>query len=87
LAYRSGEAWNEFAWSNAEFDALLAEANSIADADERRKVAGKCQALIRDEGVTIQPYWRNLYRSHIANLQCEQHIAYHSHVYKWGFKA
>ena len=87
LAYRSGEAWNEFAWNNAEFDALLAQANSIADADERRKVAGKCQALIRDEGVTIQPYWRNLYRSHRPGLQCEQHIAYHPHVYKWGFIA
>ena len=87
LAYRSGEAWNEFAWNNEEFDALLAQANSIADADERRKVAGKCQAIIRDEGVTIQPYWRNLYRSHRPGLQCEQHIAYHPHVYKWGFIA
>ena len=87
LAYRSGEAWNEFGWDNKEFDALLAQANSIADADERRKVAGKCQALIRDEGVTIQPYWRSLYRSHRPELQCDQHIAYHPHVYKWGFRA
>ncbi|MFQ5410327.1 MAG: ABC transporter substrate-binding protein, partial [Anaerolineales bacterium] len=37
LAYRSGQAWNEFGWSNAEFDALLTTALSIADADERRK--------------------------------------------------
>ena len=74
-------------FTNEEFDALLAQANSIADADERRKVAGKCQAIIRDEGVTIQPYWRNLYRSHRPGLQCEQHIAYHPHVYKWGFIA
>ena len=51
-------------WSNAEFDALLAEANAIADADKRRAVAGKCQALIAEEGCTIQPYWRSLYRSH-----------------------
>jgi len=58
LAYRSGEAWNEFAWSNAEFDALLAEANSLANADERRVVMGKIQALIIEEGVTCQPYWR-----------------------------
>ena len=26
LAYRSGEAWNEFGWSNPEFDAILTEA-------------------------------------------------------------
>ncbi len=74
-------------WNNPEFDALLAEANAISDADERRKIAGKCQALIADEGVTIQPYWRALYRSHRPDLQCEQHIAYHPHHYKWGFKA
>ena len=47
-----------FAWSNAEFDALLAEANSLANADERRVVMGKIQALIIEEGVTCQPYWR-----------------------------
>jgi peptide/nickel transport system substrate-binding protein len=87
LAYRSGEAWNEFGWSNAEFDALLAEANSIADADERRVVAGKIQAIVVEEGVTIQPYWRSLYRSHAPNVVCDMHIAYHSHVYKWGIKA
>ncbi|NKX71805.1 ABC transporter substrate-binding protein, partial [Rhodobacteraceae bacterium R_SAG1] len=62
LAYRSGEAWNEFGWSNAEFDALLAEALSIADADKRREVMAKMEAIIQDEGVTIQPYWRSLYR-------------------------
>ncbi|MEL7167310.1 MAG: diguanylate cyclase, partial [Pseudomonadota bacterium] len=58
LAYRSGEAWNESGFANAEFDALLAEANSIADVEKRREVMGKLQALMADEGVTIQPYWR-----------------------------
>ncbi|NDD32697.1 MAG: ABC transporter substrate-binding protein [Rhodobacteraceae bacterium] len=87
LAYRTGEAWNEFGWSNSEFDALLAEANSIADADARREVAGKIQAIVAEEGVTIQPYWRSLYRSHAPNVQCDMHIAYHIHLHKWGFKA
>ena len=87
LAYRSGEAWNEFGWSNPEFDALLSEANAIADASKRREVAAKCQAIIAEEGVTIQPYWRSLYRSHAPNVVCDMHIAYHSHVYKWGLKA
>jgi peptide/nickel transport system substrate-binding protein len=87
LAYRSGEAWNEFGWSNPEFDALLAEANSIAEADARREVAGKIQAIVAEEGVTIQPYWRSLYRSHAPNVQCDMHIAYHIHLHKWGFKA
>ena len=88
LAYRSGEAWNEFAWSNAEFDALLAEANSLANADERRVVMGKIQALIIEEGVTCQPYWRYVQRHHVEGLVgCDMHIAYLPQIYKWGFAA
>ena len=62
LAYRSGEAWNEAAFSNAEFDELLAEANGIADADERREVMRRLQEIMQEEGVLIQPYWRSLFR-------------------------
>ena len=88
LAYRSGEAWNEFAWSNAEFDALLAEANSLANADERRVVMGKIQALIIEEGVTCQPYWRYVQRHHVEGLVgCDMHIAYLPQIYKWGWAA
>ena len=88
LAYRSGEAWNEFAWNNAEFDALLAEANSLANADERRVVMGKIQALIIEEGVTCQPYWRYVQRHHVDGLVgCDMHIAYLPQIYKWGWAA
>ena len=88
LAYRSGEAWNEFAWDNAEFDALLAEANSLANADERRVVMGKIQALIIEEGVTCQPYWRYVQRHHVEGLVgCDMHIAYLPQIYKWGWAA
>jgi len=62
LAYRSGEAWNEAGFSNAEFDSLLSEALSIANADERREVMAKIEKIMQDEGVIIQPYWRSLYR-------------------------
>ncbi|MCD9146804.1 ABC transporter substrate-binding protein [Pseudophaeobacter flagellatus] len=88
LAYRSGEAWNEFGWSNAEFDALLTEALAIADADKRRKVMKKIQMLIQDEGVTIQPYWRSLYRhmkEGVANA--DMHVTFEHHHYKWGWSA
>jgi peptide/nickel transport system substrate-binding protein len=61
LAYRSGEAWNEFGWSNAEFDGILAEALATADVEARRALMAKGEQIIRDEGVTIQPYWRSLY--------------------------
>ncbi|WP_245243249.1 ABC transporter substrate-binding protein [Pararhodobacter sp. SW119] len=63
LAYRSGVAWNEAGYSNPEFDALLDQANGIADADERREVMLEIQRLMREDGVLIQPYWRSLYRN------------------------
>ena len=88
LAYRSGEAWNEAGFANAEFDSLLAEANSIADADKRRVVMGKLQAIMIDEGVTIQPYWRTVSRHHKDNLVgVDMHIAYLPQIYKWALKA
>ncbi|AUQ74513.1 ABC transporter substrate-binding protein [Phaeobacter piscinae] len=88
LAYRSGEAWNEFGWSNAEFDGLLTEALAIADADKRREVMSKMEAIIQDEGVTIQPYWRSLYR-HMREgvVGADMHISYEHHHYKWGWSA
>ncbi|MFO6463529.1 ABC transporter substrate-binding protein [Jannaschia sp. KMU-145] len=88
LAYKSGVAWNEFAFNNAEFDALLAEANAIADADARREVMSKIQAIVIDEGVTIQPYWRSLYR-HTTDgfVGLDMHIAYLPQLYKWGVAA
>ena len=88
LAYRSGEAWNESAFANAEFDATLAEALSIADADQRRTVMAKLQKLMQDEGVVIQPYWRSIYRHHKPEIVGgEMHPTFEIHVAKLGFAA
>lgn len=61
LAYRSGEAWNEFGYSNPEFDANLSKALATADAAERSKLMAVGQEMLQEDGVTIQPYWRSLY--------------------------
>jgi len=88
LAYRSGEAWNEFGWSNSEFDGILTEALSIADADKRRELMARGQALIQEEGVTIQPYWRSLYRHYRDGfVGLDMHISFEHHHYKWGVAA
>ncbi|WP_226781079.1 ABC transporter substrate-binding protein [Oceaniglobus trochenteri] len=88
LAYRTGEAWNEAGFSNPEFDNLLAEANSIADVDQRREVMGKLQTILIEEGVTIQPYWRSLFRhSREGVVGTEAHIAYLPQIYKWALAA
>ena len=68
LAYRSGVAWNETAFANAEFDSLLDQANGIADADERREVMRRLQEIMQEEGVLIQPYWRSLFRHARPNV-------------------
>ncbi|WP_375281768.1 ABC transporter substrate-binding protein [Pseudooctadecabacter sp.] len=88
LAYRSGEAWNEFAYNNPEFDALLDEANSIADADARSEVMAQIQQVLTDDAVTIQPYWRTVYRhAKPGFVGWDMHIAYLPQIYKIGIAA
>ncbi|WP_282062667.1 ABC transporter substrate-binding protein [Roseobacter litoralis] len=77
LAYRSGEAWNEFGWANDEFDAILTEALATPDLEARRALMMKGQAIVQDEGVTIQPYWRSLYNHTREGLVGgEHHISF-----------
>ncbi|ASM73533.1 MULTISPECIES: ABC transporter substrate-binding protein [Roseobacteraceae] len=60
LAYRTGEAWNEFGYSNPDFDENLTKALATPDADARRKLMEIGEKILQDDGVTIQPYWRSL---------------------------
>mgnify|MGYP000184912185 CR=1 FL=1 len=88
LAYRSGEAWNECAFNNAEFDSLLSDALSIANADERREVMAKIQKIMQDEGVIIQPYWRSLYRHAKKSLvNSDMHPTFEIKPQYMGFNA
>ncbi len=77
LAYRSGEAWNEMGWSNAEFDGILEQALATADVEARRELMAKGEAIIQGEGVTIQPYWRSLSNHTVEGLAgCAHHISF-----------
>ncbi|MGB3178615.1 MAG: ABC transporter substrate-binding protein [Albidovulum sp.] len=88
LAYKGGVAWNETAFNNAEFDALLTEAMSIADADARREVMAKIEAIMQNEGVVIQPYWRSIYRHFKENVRGgDMHPTFEHHHYKWWIDA
>lgn len=69
IAYRSGEAWNESAFSNPEFDALVGEALSIADAEKRKAVMEKIERIMQDSGILIQPYWRKLYNHSVEAVK------------------
>ncbi|MFU8833915.1 ABC transporter substrate-binding protein [Roseovarius autotrophicus] len=75
LAYRSGEAWNESGHENPEFDALLAKALGVFDADKRREHSAKLQSMLQDSGVIIQPFWRNQALHHtdrVKNVNAHQ---------------
>jgi len=83
LAYRTGEAWNEFGYSNAEFDAILSEALATADLETRRALMARGQKILQDDAVTIQPYWRSLYNHTKDNLVGGQHhISFEIHPAK-----
>jgi peptide/nickel transport system substrate-binding protein len=69
IAYRTGEAWNEAAYSNPEFDSLVGEALSIADAEKRKAVMEKIETILQDSGILIQPYWRKLYNHSMPSVQ------------------
>ncbi len=68
LAYRSGEAWNEFGYSNADFDANLEVALATADVEKRRELMAIGEKILQDDAVTIQPYWRSLFNNTKENL-------------------
>ena len=88
LAYRSGEAWNETAFANKDFDDNLAKAMSILDADKRREVMVVIEQIMQDQGVMVQPYWRSLYRNFDAKVMgAEMHPTFEHHHYKWWINA
>ena len=88
LAYKSGEAWNESAYSNPEFDAKLEEALAIADADKRREIMADLERILQDSGVIIQPYWRSLYRHYRDYVSgVDQHPTFEHHHHLWSVEA
>lgn len=63
LAYRTGVAWNESSHANPEFDKLLDQAGGITDPNERRKVMAKLQAIMQEDAVIAQCFWRSVFVS------------------------
>jgi len=61
LAYRTGGAWNESNWSNAEFDKLITEAEGYLDVEKRRAVMAKLERIMLDEGPIVVPLWRSVF--------------------------
>ncbi len=84
LAYTSTGSWNETGMNNAEFDAAMAKALSLADADARREVMVTLQTILQDEGYIINPYWRSLARHAKEGVNVDMHPSFEHHHYKWS---
>ncbi|MER9951459.1 ABC transporter substrate-binding protein [Mesorhizobium sp. M0047] len=61
LAYRSGAAWNESAWSNPEFDKKVDAVLTLPDPQKRKALMQDIETLLQDSGIIIQPYWVSLF--------------------------
>ena len=83
-AYTSTGSWNETGMANADFDAAMAKAKSLADADARREVMVTLETILQDEGVIIQPFWRSLYRHAKEGVNVDMHPSFEHHHYKWS---
>lgn len=83
LAYRTGEAWNECAYSNPDFDAKLATALAIADAGKRKEVMKDLEMILQDSGIINQAFWRAIYRhSHPYVKGLAKHQTFEIHLDK-----
>jgi peptide/nickel transport system substrate-binding protein len=69
LAYRSGEAWNESAFSNKEFDEKLNKALSVPDVAARKVIMKDVEKILQDSGTLIQPYWLSLYNHSVKAVR------------------
>jgi peptide/nickel transport system substrate-binding protein len=83
LAYRTGSPWNETAFSDPRFDALLDQALGLEDAGERRELMAEMEKILQSSGIMIQPYWRSLF----CHMQPEvrglvMHPTYENHLEK-----
>ena len=84
LAYTSAGSWNETGMASPEFDAAMAKALSLADADKRREVMVTLETILQSEGYIINPFWRSLFRHAKAGVNVDMHPSFEHHHYKWS---
>jgi peptide/nickel transport system substrate-binding protein len=79
LAYRTGAAWNESHWSNADFDSLLEEFDRTLDQEVRRGQLEQLTQLIRNDGSVMIPGFRQDFAAKLTKL----HYKLHPQAYVW----
>ncbi|GAB3710611.1 ABC transporter substrate-binding protein [Nocardiopsis nanhaiensis] len=66
--FRGGSSYNETAWSDEDFDALLDDARRAADEDRRRTLYEDAQRLVVDEGGAITPMFADRLVGHSRDV-------------------
>jgi peptide/nickel transport system substrate-binding protein len=71
--------------ANPEFDALMAQALALADADKRRELMVQMCTILQQEGYIINPFSRSLFSHHKEGFAgLGHHPAFEHHHYKWS---
>ncbi len=69
LCFRTGGAWNESGYSNAEFDKLLVEAEGKLDINERKQAMGRLQTMLLEDGPIVQPVYRSIFGAYSRRVK------------------
>ncbi len=72
VAYTTGAPFNEAAWSNAELDALAAQASETADVAARGAIYDEISAIFLEEGPILIPYFRPVvgaFKNYVQGLE------------------
>ena len=81
LAYRTGEAWNETAYSNPDFDAKLEKALAVPDPKDRKAHMKDLEQILQDSGIIVQPYRLTLYNHRTQQvMDYGMHPLYETHL-------
>ena len=68
LLLTSDAAYEDTAWHNEEFDALVAEGRSTVDPAERARLYGEAQALIERDTPYVIPFFQDVLTAHRNNV-------------------
>ncbi|MEM7225324.1 MAG: ABC transporter substrate-binding protein [Pseudomonadota bacterium] len=75
LAYSAGADWNESHFQHERFNKLLLEARAELDDAKRGEMYYEMQQIMRDEGGTIIPFFRNYVFAHRANVMHDEKLS------------
>ncbi len=75
LAYQSGAAWNDTHFSSMRFDEVLIEARAELNDELRSEMYAELQMILRDEGGTIIPFFRNYIWATAPNVRHQEGLS------------